>query len=322
MRIHVMVYTGIALALSGCGKTPPPESAPVEALALVNDVPVTPETFRYWWGRKHIDRDTPGNREAVLDELVQRYALVEQARQEGLLEDPGVQAEIHSLLIARLREDQLHKRQQGMDIAEMDVQQFYEDHKATKFLVPERLQVAVLWFDTRGQEPLERRYRARLDEVRRDLLAAPLPVEEGFGARSVRSSEHRASRYQGGIVGWLEATDSHDAWHAAVYEIADALSSPGDISELTIRPEGAFLVRLLKRQPERVRALEDVRDSIVRTLKSRRLADREQAFLQRAKAQVSVRVFPRQLQSLSALPTPDEVARRDHPLSSPNPSNR
>ena len=65
----------------------------------------------------------------------------------------------------------LHPRLQSIQITDDAVKEAYERDRDTRFTEPAAVRDAVLWFNTRGQPPLEERYRPRLDAVRTRLLA-------------------------------------------------------------------------------------------------------------------------------------------------------
>jgi hypothetical protein len=106
----------------------------------------------------------------------------------------------------------------------------------------------VLWLNPNGDPARGKQYEEKLTAAREwffksgELKDHPA---EGFSVLSVDHSEHAASRYKGGVVGWLEREGGMDAWSKAVAEIAFSLKEPGEVSAVTARPEGVFLVRYM-----------------------------------------------------------------------------
>jgi hypothetical protein len=308
-RIPTFCALGLGLLTLGCNRAP--ESG---VLATVQDEPVTEAAFRHGWDTDTPSEDSPATREALLDKLVRRQMLVQRARTAGLDQDPVVVEAIESLLIARLKETELHPQIGSIEISEDETRAFYERHQADRYTLPERVRMAVLWFDSRGQEPLVERYRPRMEQVREELMKDPasIPHAEGFGPLSARNTEHRGSRYRGGDVGWMEIGPSLDPWRNALLEVAAPLTEPGQLSQVVVRPEGLFLVRLVERQPARVRAIAEVRSAIEQRLKAERRSEREGRFYQEIAREVAVRTYPDRLSALDGLPAP-VVARTDVP---------
>jgi len=293
----------MAVALGSCSKD---DTTKNDVLAEVDDLPITAATFEHWWKKNPPQSDSAESREALLEKLIDREALVQRARRAGLDQDPEVIEGIESLLIARLKELELQPEIAAAEVSEADVRAVYEADESEPFTLPARTHVAALWFDTRGQAPLAARYQPRLAQVRDGLLADPdaVPPSAGFGPHSVRNSEHRASRYKGGDLGWIQTGSTNlDPFRKAVSEITASLTEPGEVSAVTVRPEGVFLVRLVERQGERVQAFAEVRESIEGRVLAARRTEVQQQFYQETREGVSVKRFDDHLHALSNLPT-------------------
>lgn len=300
----------LAMLAAGCGREVARTVAPAsgdKVLAVVGEQKITEADFRRQWERRMSGNDSAAAREQVLEELIHRAALLATARREGVDQDPEVAAEIERLLIARLREIKLQPQMQALSVSDEELKAYYDARRETKFTEAERVRVAVLWFDTQGQAPLLERFRPRLQAVRDQVLtnASAFPVAAGFGALAPGNSEHRASRYKGGDVGWLSEGDASlagsDGWGGAVREIAKSLQTPGDLSELVERPEGLFLVRLIERRPPEVADFNGVKERIRKELLMQRRKELDARFQADALAQVAVRRDADALAAVSGL---------------------
>jgi hypothetical protein len=299
----------LLFAFSSCSEEDATES---NVLAKVDGEPITTETFEHWWKKSPPKEDSSGSREALLEKLIDRETLVQRARSEGLEKDPIVVEAMESILIARLKELELQPSIAAAKVLEADARAIYENGKNERFKLPGRSHLAALWFDTRGQAPLAARYQPRLEQVRTTLLANPesVPAATGFGSHSVRNTEHRSSRYKGGNLGWIESGSLQlDPFRRTVSEIGATLTEPGQLSEVTVRPEGIFLVRLIERQPERIRSFAEVRASIEQRLLAARRSDVQQQFHQQSQEDLTVERFPNHLSALSGLPITSPVAQ-------------
>ena len=101
---------------------------------------------------------------------------------------------------------------------------------------------------------------------------------------SVDHTEHPASRYKGGVVGWLEREGYTDAWTKAVAEIGFSLTEPGEVSAVISRNEGVFLVRYMALKPAVLRPFETVAGELERTERQRLRAAAEAEFAAAIKA--------------------------------------
>jgi parvulin-like peptidyl-prolyl isomerase len=310
----------IALSLSGC--KPAAENAR-NGIAEVNGQPISEESFRHWWNQEPRAIDNFKNRKVVLEEMIERSVIAQKARALGLENDPQVVAEIESLLIARLKEKELQPQIEKIEVTEAEARAVYELNKSSQYALPERMRVAVLWFETRGQQPLVARYQPRLEKVRAHMATATDAVsgEKAFGQFAIEHSEHPSSRYKGGDIGWLEAGKQPDAWRNAVAEIAADLETPGEISPVITRPEGVFLVRLMEHRAADHQPFEQARAEIVRQLRNQKRHAIEQAFMSELTRNVQVREFPDRLAAITGLPiysntvaaTPNQLTLRAKP---------
>ena len=315
-KATLVLLGGLGLLLVGCrrdGASGEGAADGSKPLARVAGLPITEKQFRHQW-RQRPGSDTAQAREEVLEGLITRSALASAARREGLDQNPEIAGEIDRLLIAGLREKLLRPRLESARVSEEALRAHYEQHRQTQFLEPERVRVAVLWFDTQGQAPLVERFRARLDTVRAQVLAeaTAFPVVKGFGSLSVANSEHRVSRYQGGDVGWLSVSSKGDTaggWEGVVRRIADGLASPGDLSGVVDTPEGVFLVRLIERRPATTLDFASVRDRIEKTLLTERRRQIEADFQREMVLRSPVERYPTALTALEGLEATNSLAR-------------
>ena len=297
-KLFLVLTLGLALLHTGCSEQTP---SPSGMLAQVDGVAIDEASYRHGWNQRPPKMDTPLEREAMLERLIQRAAMAQAAREAGLDRDPAVVEQIENLLIGRLKETQLRRELESVHISEQEIRTDYEQNLATKFSVPERVRVAALWFNTRGQQPLVDRYTPRLEEAK--VTAVSLPAEEGFGPLAIRNTEHRASRYKGGDLGWLEDNElAVDPWRQAVQEIAADLKNPGDFSPVRVTDQGLFVVRLIERQGAHFKSFESVRAGIEQRLLSRRRTELEEQFHQSILDRIAVHKFPERLRALGDLP--------------------
>jgi len=249
----------------GCSRQ---DSAPV--LARVGDTEITTEDFlRYvkeHAGNSLVKMDS----KALLQELVDREVMVQNAFKSGLAEDTKVKELIRDVLIAELKKRQLDQQMEAAKISVDELKAAYESEKE-KLMKPERLRLAMLFLQKPAQDD-----KAGAKEVQRRLetavgLARQKAAEEegaiqGFGPLSVAYSEDQESRYRGGDIGWVES-DRHAPRldHAAV-EAGFALKSPGDISDVVKGRSGFYVVKLLERQVAAPTSLEQAEPSLRRKL--------------------------------------------------------
>ncbi len=301
---HCLQWSGVlaVLLLAGCGKK---KSAPdANVLAQGDGWSVRADDFRHWWATRTGPADSPQARTEALDRLVERATLAAAARQAGLERDPETAAQIESLLIARLQEVRLAPQLAAVKISDDEVRARYDAQRENAFTQPESVRVALLWFNTRGQQPLVDRYRPRLEQIRAEVIAGgdQFPFAAGFGPAAVGNTEHKPSRLVGGDLGWLELRPGSDPWHQAVLELAAPLQNPGDLSEIVAGKDGLFLVRLIERRAAALRSFESVSAEIRKGLVEEQRKRLREQFTHRIISQAQPELFPATLAALTNLP--------------------
>ncbi|WOO40080.1 peptidylprolyl isomerase [Rubellicoccus peritrichatus] len=285
---------GICMCFSGCSEKPTIGS---DMLAQVNDHSITEDHMKYTWQQQLPPKDTPEARRKVLDQLIRRSALADYAIAAGLDKDPMVIATFEGILASRLQEVELFPQIEAVKVTEAEALEHYQENQQA-YMQPEGFSVAVLWFASRGVEPLEARYHKRLERLREDIIQQPSPVDQGFGKLSQMNTEHAASRYRGGVIPILQPTREHNQWRLAVLEIAKELSHPGQLSDVVVNEEGVFLVRLLEKREASPRSFDSVRSSITKQLKRDRVEVIKENFELTVVTAADIKRFDDRLQSL------------------------
>jgi len=246
---------------------------------------------------RHASPGDEGAKRKALDELVTRAQFAQAALDANLDRDPVVRAEIARALASRLKEQTLLPRLKEISapIPEPRLRELYQAG-IDRFRSNEKRQVAVLWLNPNGDPAREKQYKEKLAAAQEwflqsgDLKDHP---DQGFSVLSVDHSEHAASRYKGGVVGWFEREGGMDAWSKAVAEIAFSLKEPGEVSAVIACPEGVFLVRYMALKPAVLRPFEAVAAELDRTERQRMRAAAEAEFESTIKATHPVQWLPK-----------------------------
>ena len=266
--------------VSACSPKPRDEAKPAAAanetgvLLSVGSITVEQADLDYQLKESHGGRVDENSRREALGELASRAQLVQAALDADLLHDPMVRAEFARVLANRLKETNLTpqlKAASGASPPESRLRELYAAEES-RFRLNEKRQVAVLWLNPNRNPDREKQYVEKLTTARDwffqngDLKDHP---DQGFATLGVDYSEHQASRYKSGIVGWLESAGGMDAWTKAVAEIVFSLPEPGAVSAVVAKPEGVFLVRYMAKQPAVLRPFESVAEELSRTEQQR-----------------------------------------------------
>ncbi len=300
-------------AVAGCfgdssGGTPAADPESKAAVALVGEEPITVERFHGEMLRRGGQRPgqyaTTEQKRALLDEMVRFEALAAQARAAGYDRDPETLEVLKRLMVARYQRDALEARLAGLEVSDEEIERFYAENE-DEFARPERSRAAIVFIEVpKGasktvREQREQRARAALAEAH-----TLDPEVAHFGSVAIRYSDDRASRYRGGVIGWLSRGSSQRyKWGDEVVQAVLALERPGELGPLVQTDAGYYLVRLVDREQSAVRPLGALRDGLRNRLLHEKQAAMREAFEREALAGHSVEVDEALLAAIEA-PTP------------------
>ncbi len=282
------LFWAVFLALAACSpeaKKETTSAGPASepgVLATVGSIYIRQSDIDHHLKEHYGGRADEATRRKALEELTQRAQHAQAALDAKLDQDPTVRAEFARILTNIHREKVLAPQLKAIaeqSIPESRLRELYQANES-RFRANEKRQVAVLWLNPGGDPERTGQYRAKLESAREWVSANDLKdhPEQGFSVLSVDHSEHQASRYKGGVIGWLESTGGIDPWTKAVAEIAFSLEQPGEVSQVVARPEGLFLIRCMAKQPAILRPFESVSRELEQAEKQRLCEEAEADF--------------------------------------------
>lgn len=208
-----------------------------------------------------------GSPEAVLDQLIEHRALVQEARESGIEQDPGFIAAVERLMINRMKEKR--EAAPAAEIADADIEARYRA-QLQKWTIPARARFAMIFMETPARCSDEKRAEllARLEGVREAVLGAP----DKFATLAAEHSSDQATRYRGGDIGFVTQGVGAEEVDEAALAAGFSLNASGELTSVVTTPRGHWLLRLTERTPAAVRPLADVREAIRADLRRERAA--------------------------------------------------
>ena len=279
---RILFYISVALLFqTACNKQP---TEPI--VAKVGDQAITLNEFQ-----SASERYNNPPTDALLEKLIDEKALYQQALKQNLDQDPELQRAWQQLLIAKLREKELESQLASAQPTPEEIETYYKSHQQT-YTEPVQRHIALIYFERppnlRTEKKEELHQRAK--DVRQQALEqSPDLNQKGFGALAVQNSHHRASRYKGGDIGWVQATSKQ--WYPEVIETAFALETTGQISELIETEHGLFLLKLLETKEPHIKPLTDVQPMIRHQLLQEKQRTLETQFVQQARDAVKIKIY-------------------------------
>ena len=274
--------TLLALLFASCYKAPPQTASPFDSeqvLAVVGTETITKADFEAARARRPI---AP---EALLDELIEHRALVQEARARGYDRDPQAIASFENALANRIREE--NRQAQISEVTPAEIEARYRaDEK--KFALPAKIRAAMIFIEAPATFTEEKRAerRAALEAARAKVLAVPAQ----FGALAAEYSYDQATKFRGGDLGWLVEGIGAEELEPPVLAAAFALKQPGDLTEIITTAKGCYLLKLTEKTEATVRPLSAVTAQI--------RADLQREKQQRSEQQLTAAVIvPRKIET-------------------------
>ena len=236
----------LALLFASCHPASPTASPfdNDQVLATVGTETITKADFEAARARRPI---APA---ALLDELIEHRALVQEARARGYDRDPQAIASFENALANRVREE--NRQAQISEVTPVEIEARYRaDQK--KFTLPAKIRAAMIFVEAPATFTEEKRAerRATLEAARAKALAAP----QDFATLAAEFSYDQATKFRGGDLGWIVEGIGAEELEPPVLAAAFALKQPGDLSEIILTAKGFYLLHLTEKNAASLRPL-------------------------------------------------------------------
>jgi peptidyl-prolyl cis-trans isomerase C len=273
---HYLLPFTLLLATAGCGTEPASGTPAVgeaktgpggaatpaedqgEVIAEVGDQKVYSKEFETLASRKTpADGQalTPAERKEVLDKLIEDKALFQEARKEGVDQDPKVQ----KVMVNTLLRNKVYANVRNSDFTQDELRAYFDAHK-DEFVVPEKIQVKRIFIKF-GDERSEAEAKKMADDIRKQVAANP----GKFGDVATEKSEDPYRR-RGGDLGFVDKTGKPGVDQAVIDKAFEL--KQGDVSEAFSAGGGYNIVTVANRRERVERTFEQMRGSVLRKVKN------------------------------------------------------
>ena len=217
------------------------------------------------------------DRLALLDELIERELLWQEAMRDGAYEHPRVREVLRNTLLRPRVYDQI----QAGTMGEEELRAYYEAHRED-FDLQERVQVSRLFLaihETRTEE----RAREEMGRYRYQLLANPSRFAELASAHS-----EDIYRRRGGDMGYLSA-DGKKGVSAEILDAALKLDA-GQFSEVFLAEGGVNLLYAVNRRASVERPFSQIQGAVLRKLKQERYNEATRSYVQALREEAEITI--------------------------------
>jgi hypothetical protein len=244
----------------------------------------------------HLDKI---NSKVLLSEIIEKKLLLNKAYDLNLDENFRLKREFEYILMGEVRKRYIEEARKNIKIEPKDVIDYYSQNKAL-YLKPTRYKLAIIFYkkEKKISKKREENIFANLNTIIQLANENKLPsAKEGFGDYALEYSEHRVTRYKGGLLGWFTHKDKN-MWEQEVLKAGLLLDKVGDISPIVEGSRGYYLVRLAEKEMHSYRLFESVKNNIYHKMILEKQASIKQNFNTELKEQFDVSINEDRLNEL------------------------
>lgn len=241
------------------------------------------------------------SKDTVLEEMVNRRVLAEQARAAGMEKEYEIKRAFEGILADRLRDKQIDVTTVSNTVSQAEIEARYQQ-EIKRYTQPAKARLALLTLQFPRTASAEQKKALEEKMAAARLKAMELPAETlEFGALAIDNSDDQISRYRGGDQGWFDE-GAESRLPEEVSKAGFALEI-GGISEVIRTTKGFFVVKKMDSRPAAVTPLEKIAETIRRRLLWEKKKDLEKNFVAEARRTLGVSLHPELLENISLQPT-------------------
>jgi len=239
---------------------------------------------------------------SALEEMIRYEAVYAQARAAKFEEQPEIAARIKNLIVSQFIQHQLET--EDPKITSEQLREYYTKHGA-EFLIPASARGAIILLRAASKMEPEKRDELRQHAASLLLEAQQIKNEADFVRLVQRHSEHQATRYRGGELGWMTRVQCESTLGPELSDALFALKHPDDFAPLLETPDGFYILRLREVKEAHMRPLAEAEELIRYQLCRQHQSHREEEFYARMQHGLDIQINRALLESFS-VPRPEQ----------------
>ncbi|MFP2926554.1 peptidyl-prolyl cis-trans isomerase [Pyxidicoccus sp. 3LG] len=251
------------------------------------------------------------SKKEFLDNLVRFELLAQEARRQGLEQDPEVRDTLEKLIVQRLMKKHA-ATMAATPLPEEELRRYYQEHLA-EYVRPEKVRVSQVFLASASNDSKRAAVKAEADKLLADVKRQEAgPVKLAFTELVRTRSDDAATKESAGDLGYLTREELAAKWGQAVADAAFGLQSLGDLGQVASE-RGLHLLKLTGRQPGMEQTFESVRPRIESRLQMERRARHMDELVSSLRSKTKVEVDEKALEGISVTSDGTGTVQPAHP---------
>jgi peptidyl-prolyl cis-trans isomerase C len=227
----------------------------------------------------------------LLDALVEREAMVLEARRLGLDKDPEVIRGYKKILARHLVNMEFNqKRVKEIEITDETIEQYYKEN-IDRYHAPDKARIHQIFLAAPASDKKKRTAARKQAADLLKQLKAKKTDRRVFLQLARQHSNDEATKRVGGDTNFKTRAQLEETYGKPFADAAFGLKQANDLSGIVSDPKGFYLLRLSGKQAAIDLPLERVKGQIRTTLFARARGEAYRAFVEEVKNKVGVEVF-------------------------------
>ena len=238
-----LLFLSFGILLSACNEKGDSKAAVQQGtiIAWVGDEAITEEELLKALRQRGVAQPSEEAKQEMLSQLVEARRLFLDGKENGWHSDEEAKLAARRNVVLRVQRDFEQSFDSLTPPSKEEILAYYEEKSADFRTQAAALGAIVL----RTEDP----------ETARKILTQflennQLPEDGTFGALAAEYSHDPTTRITEGRMRWVTPSQRQTSrWPAPVFDALFALKEKGELSPVTLLPEGAFIVRLVEKHP-------------------------------------------------------------------------
>ena len=293
-----------ALGVAACGQQGPKKTG--TPVASGNGIVITTDEFK-----ARLDEQSPfiraryttiERKKEFLENLIRQEVLAAEAERQGLDKDPDVRNTLRKIMVQKLVQKRFQSDATNADVADADVQRYYEEHKA-EYVRPRRVRVHAIVFNAAAGAPDRAKKLALAKKTLAKVKADEKKNPMAFAQAVAEVSEDAASKQLAGDLQFKSHDELEKAYSTQVADAAFSLKA-GELSNVVESPSGLLILKFTGEQPELNRTVDQVKPQITAKLSRDKKTKEFDEWLKSLRENAKVTVDEKALESVEVAASP------------------